>query len=198
LKTMQCPAAQADRLYTFDGGVPIGLPAGALVYTASASDYAPTSGVMGSVWSVIGGTPDNSRGGVLQPNVKTKILAVTDGTSNSILLGEFGGKNDLYIQGRLVSQGTEQGGGWGDPYSGENWISGSDMSGTVSPGPCLIGCTNAQPVGSTGRGLYSFHSTGAHILLADGSVRFLSSSVDPRVVAYLITRANGDIVPGDY
>ena len=98
----------------------------------------------------------------------------------------------------MVSSGDQQGGGWGDPFSGENWISGSDTTGTVSPGSCVIGCTNSEPAGSTGRGLYSFHTGGAQVLLADGSVHFLSSSTGGNVVAYLVTKSNGEVVPSAY
>lgn len=198
LSVMQCPASPPNRLYTFDGGFAVGIPPGQMVYQASASDYAPTSGIMGSLWSILGGTPDSARGGALEPNKGTPILTIRDGSSNTILLAEFAGKTDLYVLGRLVSQNTQQGGGWGDPFSGENWISGSDGSGTISPGSCLVNCTNSQPIGSTGRGLYSFHSGGVNVVLCDGSVRFLSQGANPLVVAYLVTRSNGDIVPGDF
>jgi prepilin-type processing-associated H-X9-DG protein len=41
-------------------------------------------------------------------------------------------------------------------------------------------------------GLYSFHTGGANILLADGSVRLLESSTDPEPLRALITRAGND------
>src|SRR5262249_280542 len=130
------------------------------------------------------------------PNAQTKILAINDGTSNTLLLGEIAGKNDFYANGKLVSSGSQQGGGWGDPFSGENWLSGSDTTGTISPGICVLGCTNNQPLGRTARGLYSFHSTGANVLLCDGSARFVSTSTSPATICALVTRGKGEIVPG--
>jgi prepilin-type N-terminal cleavage/methylation domain-containing protein/prepilin-type processing-associated H-X9-DG protein len=198
LKVVQCPSAPADRSYTFDAGPLVGLPPGVFKYTAAAGDYLPVSGVLGSLWSLLGATPDTGRGGVLQANAYCPILSITDGTSNTILMAEIAGKNDKWVLGQKVSTGTEQGGGWGDPLSGENWITGSDSTGTVSPGPYMIGITNSEPIGSTGRGFYSFHTGGTNIVLCDGSVRFLPSTTDSKTVAYLITRANGDLVTGNY
>ena len=46
-------------------------------------------------------------------------------------------------------------------------------------------------------GVSSYHVGGAHILLADGSVRYLSNNVDPRVFQALITRDGGEVI-GDF
>lgn len=201
LKVMQCPSTEENRLYTMDGSSVLGLPQGSMVFQASSSDYGPVTGVMGSFWSLVGATPDSSRGGALQPdttgNMGTKITAIRDGSSNTVLLGEFAARPDLYVGNQLVSSGSQEGFGWGDPFSGEHWLIGSDETGTVSPGSCIVGCTNAKPIGSTGRGFYSFHTGGANIVLCDGSVRFLAKGTDPRTVGYMITARNGDIVSGN-
>lgn len=53
---------------------------------------------------------------------------------------------------------------------------------------------NDQAVNETNAtGLYSFHSSGAHVALADGSVRFLSESTSPEVLSALATRSAGDV-----
>jgi len=204
IKIMQCPSAPNPRVYNFDA-TPLAnaiygtsLPAGSLAYTAAAADYMPVSGVMGSLWGLMGATPDNQRRGAQQPNLKTTILSITDGTSNTMLLAEIAGKNDRYVKGQRVATSSEQGGGWGDPLTGENWLSGTDANVTTSPGSCLVGCTNRQPVGSTAWGLYSFHPGGTQVLLADGSVRFLSAGVSPKTVGYLVTIGNGDQLGNDF
>jgi prepilin-type processing-associated H-X9-DG protein len=46
-------------------------------------------------------------------------------------------------------------------------------------------------------GVSSKHLGGVNVLLADGSVRFISNNVDPKVVQALITRDAGDVV-NDY
>jgi prepilin-type N-terminal cleavage/methylation domain-containing protein/prepilin-type processing-associated H-X9-DG protein len=198
VKTFQCPSnPDQDKIYTCPAALAAGY--GLPPFKAASSDYHVTTGVMGSLWSLVAGsTPTAGRAGALSANQLTPILGLTDGTSNTILLAEIAGKNDMWARGQRVSTGSEQGGGWGDPFSGENWLSGSDQTGTTSPGSCVIGCTNSEPLGSTGRGLYSFHTGGVNILFADGSIRFLSSSVSPQTVCILVTKAGGEVVPNGY
>ena len=49
-------------------------------------------------------------------------------------------------------------------------------------------CTNDREV-------YSFHPAGANAVFADGSARFLLKGMSIRVLAALITRAGGEVVP---
>jgi prepilin-type N-terminal cleavage/methylation domain-containing protein/prepilin-type processing-associated H-X9-DG protein len=202
VKTFQCPSnPEQDKIYTCPASMAaaVGLPQ----FQAAASDYHVTSGVMAILWNLViqPGDPAaaGDRAGPLEVNKLTPILALTDGTSNTIMLAEISGKNDRWRRGQKVSSGTEQGGGWGDPHSGENWLSGSDSTGVSTPGPCVIGCTNAQPgpTPTTAWGWYSFHTGGVNVLLADGSCRFLAASASPRTVIFMVTRAKGEILPND-
>jgi prepilin-type processing-associated H-X9-DG protein len=45
--------------------------------------------------------------------------------------------------------------------------------------------------------MFSFHPSGANVLLCDGSVRFLSESINGAVLRFLVTRDEG-IQPGDF
>jgi prepilin-type processing-associated H-X9-DG protein len=188
LKTFQCPSTPTqDRVNSTPAGVVAGLPA----YQSACSDYGATSGVLGSLWDIIVGPPaGGDRHGVIRANMRHKMLAISDGTSNTIMVGEIAGRNDVWRAGQKAT-GPNVGGGWGDPLNGEHWFGGSQPNGVASPGPCVIGCTN-----ESGRGLYSFHTGGVNVGLADGSVRFLSSSTDPRTVAYIVTAAKNEVVPG--
>ena len=202
LKMFQCPSnPETDKIYTCNPALSAGF--GLPTFQAASTDYHVVTGVMGSLWTLLGAMPGASRGGVLQANrnptatptnLSTSINSISDGTSNTILLAEISGKNDKYTRGRKVSVGTEQGGGWGDPFSGENWLLGTDETGTISPGSCVIGCTNSQPAGSTAFSLYSFHTSGVNTLFSDGAVRFLASSTTPRNVVQMITRAGGEVI----
>ncbi|MBY0458148.1 MAG: DUF1559 domain-containing protein, partial [Gemmataceae bacterium] len=198
VKTFQCPSVpEQDRVYSCPA--PLAAVVGLPQFRAAASDYHVVSGVMGSLWNVVvDSNPGGDRGGALTANAQTPILSITDGTSNTLLLAEIAGKNDWWALGRRVETGSQQGGGWGDPFSGENWLSGSDATGTVSPGSQVIGVTNSQPLGSTARGLYSFHTGGCNVLLCDGSVRFLTASTSARTVVFLVTRAKGEVIPSDF
>lgn len=189
LKLFQCPATpDPNRLYAFTlpGGAIPGLPT--LSWQATASDYGVVSGVLGVCWDLVIGPPaGGSRHGFLIFNEVTKFSDVTDGSSQTILLGEIAGRPEVY---RLRARdGTQtEGAGWGDPINGENWFAGSLYDGTGAVGPCLINCTN-----ESGRGLYSFHTGGANILLGDASVRFLSQSTQGRTIIALVTRQKGDV-----
>jgi prepilin-type N-terminal cleavage/methylation domain-containing protein/prepilin-type processing-associated H-X9-DG protein len=208
LKVFQCPSApQQNRTY-MDGPVPGSafVPtwgSAPISWTAAAGDYTVTTGVRedtlnacftppgggdrdGTLEAVALNAPGDPRGG-------TRVLAISDGTSNTLLIGELAGRPMAYRAGRQVAPFSPfQGAGWGDALSGENWFIGSLLDGTEPPhgGPCVVNCTNSR-----GRGLYGFHSGGANVLLADGSVRLLSSSLNQCTFAFLVTKKKGDIVP---
>ena len=42
------------------------------------------------------------------------------------------------------------------------------------------------------------HPGGANVLFADGSARFISESIDPKVFEALSTMAGGEAVPADF
>jgi prepilin-type N-terminal cleavage/methylation domain-containing protein/prepilin-type processing-associated H-X9-DG protein len=194
LSVFRCPSApNTNATYTFS------LPAGALpplpaaTWTAAYSDYSTCSGVLGSGWEIIVGPPaDGARHGALRPNETARLASFTDGTSSTILIGELAGRPALYQAGKMVAPDAGvlcYGGGWGDALMGENWFAGSLYDGTGSKGPCIINCTN-----QTGRGWYGFHTGGINAAFADGSVRWLSQSMDMKNAVYMITRQKGELI----
>ena len=80
----------------------------------------------------------------------------------------------------------------GQPVQRRHWPSGSTFDGNdpyfTDRGPCLINCSNYN-----GRGLYSFHTGGVNVVMADGSVRFLKASMSTKQVAFAITSQRGDL-----
>jgi prepilin-type N-terminal cleavage/methylation domain-containing protein/prepilin-type processing-associated H-X9-DG protein len=215
LKMMQCPSApNPNRLYS-DGPVPgaaflASWGSATLSWTASASDYTVTTGIREATLNAcVGG--GGQRDGALNVPVRnqfadpfngTKILQISDGTSNTILIGELAGRPDIYRVGRRFAAYTPpnppnaptafQGAGWGDALNGENWFIGSQFDGVVpsTGGTCVVNCTNAR-----GTGLYAFHTGGANILLADGSVRFIAASINHCTFAFLVTKGKGEVIP---
>lgn len=190
IKTFRCPSSPGpNELNSTPGGLLPGIPA----YQAAKSDYAPTSGILGSLWDIIVGPPaEGNRHSVIRANTNQRIADVQDGTSNTIMLCEIAGRNGVYRQGRLIAATGNLGGGWGDPINGENWFGGSGFNGS-GQGGCVINCTNEY-----GKGMYAFHSGGANTVFADGSVHFLSQGMSTRTLAFLVTAAKGEVVPGDY
>jgi prepilin-type N-terminal cleavage/methylation domain-containing protein/prepilin-type processing-associated H-X9-DG protein len=210
VKMFLCPSAPGERMYT-DGPVPgaafVPTWGGAPIsWTASAGDYTATTGVredtLNACWAGGGG---GDRDGVLEAKTRntpsnnftgTNILDIRDGTSNTFMVGELAGRPQAWRNGKLLAPFVPfQGAGWGDALNGENWFIGSLFDGTepAHGGPCVVSCTNSR-----GRGLYSFHAAGvANVLLADGSVRSVSKSLNQCTFAFLVTKKKGDIVP-DY
>lgn len=144
----------------------------------------------------------------------TKISEITDGTSNTIMIGENAARNLYMTHNKSIIAGSPEaninatefaklnsqqnnfgGGGWADPQNAF-WIrgaarSGMDWDGTTpsstDTSACVVNCTNKHS-----RGFYSFHTGGAHVALGDGSVKFISESTDNLVLASAATRAGGE------
>jgi prepilin-type processing-associated H-X9-DG protein len=144
--------------------------------------------------------------GILGVDVPCLLSTVTDGLSNTILLGEVAGRPSWYVRGQQRAipapyQPALEGGGWGDFMIGDNWLSGTDDDCTTenpSSRATVIGVCNRRFNGEDLCGLYSFHSGGINVLMGDGSVRFLSNTTDPLVVVKLITRAGGEVPASDW
>lgn len=135
-----------------------------------------------------------------------RLRDITDGTSNTAMIVELAGRGQLYrgiqqvpstdaeAQGNIVLGGAA----WVDPLNGNLEISGRLYDGGGAQGPCAINCSNARinPSGSGfskwGAGLYSFHTGGAMVQMADGSVRFLSENVSGITLTSLVSRDYGE------
>ncbi len=163
-------------------------------WTTGVMDYSPVGGFYGPTGSlyrtyVEPTSPQGRRQGILSnDNLRVRVGDITDGTSNTLILLELAGRNDEYRRGKLFASNTTFGGGWADIYNAENWFLGSTVDGTTNPGPCAINCTNRS-----GEGAYSFHSGGIQILMADGSVRFMSESVSTTVFVNVCTYQGGQV-----
>jgi prepilin-type N-terminal cleavage/methylation domain-containing protein len=128
---------------------------------------------------------DKTRLGILGASVRRRVIDVTDGTSNTVLLAEDAGRENLFQMGSLVPGTTN--GSWANPGN-EISISGFNTATKTMPGPCAVNCTNDNEV-------YSFHSGVAMTLFGDGSVHAISATLDINVLVALMTRSQGEIIP---
>ena len=187
LEFFRCPSAAERGPYTHTFDYP-GYPP--ITWQAWPADYSPVAAVSSSLNGYLElGCTSAQLAGALQPDQLTPIGALRDGTSQTILIVEMAGKNDLWQEGKNTGQklsGFFGGqGGWADATSGASQLYGSTHDGTIGPGSCGINCSNDY-------GLYAFHGSGANVLFADGSVRLLQQNIDIRILAGLITRAGGE------
>lgn len=186
------------------GSVSAGLPPMDITYTIAPGDYASMSAVYRNYASIAFASFANGTNGDMRGTMyfesKVRFADIGDGASNTILSFERTGGATIYQKAIANTVppydilGKANGGGWADIAGGENWIKGSLYDGTQPQqgGPCAINCTNLN-----GEGLYSFHTGGAHVVLADGSVRFISQNISQFVLGSLITRNHGETI-GDF
>jgi prepilin-type N-terminal cleavage/methylation domain-containing protein len=133
----------------------------------------------GSYLGVMGTTSTNGTG-LLFSNSSTSIRHVNDGTSNTFAMGERGIPKDLYWGFFLC--------GYGDPLGkgdGDNVLT------------TKFGLGPGAPDGLHNLHFWTYHTGGAHFQLADGSVRFVSNSIDFKLFQALST-VNGREVIGDF
>jgi len=156
--------------------------------------FAPRDQILIALTNYLGveGRDLYSQDGVLFRDSRVRMADITDGLSNTLMVGERPPSADMQF-------------GW--------WYAGAGQRGTGSCDMVLGVCEkNVLPVkkGSCPPGTYSFtdgnlnnqcdmfhfwspHSGGAHFLFADGSVRFLAYSVAP-IMPALASRAGGEAV----
>jgi prepilin-type N-terminal cleavage/methylation domain-containing protein len=106
-----------------------------------------------------------------------KLAEVTDGTSNTLLLGEVAG----------FGQGTNRGFFWAanGVLHTANGINTSLY--LLSSGPDLI--DRSGPWNLNTASFASFHPSGCHFALADGSAHFISETLDSEILRALTTRS---------
>lgn len=145
--------------------------------------------------------------GGLKKGAGTRISDLIDGTSNTLMVVEDGGRPQLFRAGKAAvdSSGVptvKDGWGWADIQGGYS-LDGSLTDGSVTgkstcttAGVCtLTSAVAPYPTNRTNDSeMYGFHVGGAQVLLCDGSVRFLAENVSAQVLGALATRAGGEVV----
>lgn len=191
----------------FPSSVPIYFGGGALDYVAV--------GMFGAMQNIGGGNSGQtlmdaqtnsgaSAGGV-------KMSKVTDGLSNTLMLGEIAFKNSEMWRNKRV--GPNKTSATNDPTTGQPYVQGDAwmdwhlaLHGMRPITPQSYSTTNGGPGRSDGQctvncnnrwNLYSFHTGGTHILLGDGSVRFISENIAAYTLSNVLCIYDG-VVLGEF
>jgi prepilin-type N-terminal cleavage/methylation domain-containing protein/prepilin-type processing-associated H-X9-DG protein len=190
-----CPAAVA------------GLPPG---NDQAITSYLGNAGTIGNDGTYGGtATTPGQYNGVLHYDSQNRITDITDGTSNTIMVGERPPSQDLNFGWWFAAYGWD-GHGDGDCVMTTADIQiaqyFNDTSHSYAPGSLPCDAPPAQKYGfmpgnpnryCDGSHFWSFHPGGAMFLFADGSTRFLPYSINNNapnsVLAWLSTRAGGEV-----
>jgi prepilin-type N-terminal cleavage/methylation domain-containing protein/prepilin-type processing-associated H-X9-DG protein len=218
LSIVECPSSSAPKT------TPAWDPSGTTPVEYGRSDYFAVSGVNAAAYQNAWGVPAGDGSGIFGNQINAagglvggeSFTYATDGTSNTIALGECSGRpwvfvangkqltatsDPLYVPisaGGLFpnSAVTDRNGTivWSTSIHGA-WahndtynVNTFNAAGTIGTvGPCTVNCSNV-------RGLYSFHPAGANVAMADGSVRFMTPGLTPKNLMAYCTRRNGEVI----
>lgn len=156
---------------------------------AATSDYAAVWRVNPSFYKAAKLTPPDDLRGAMTQNVRSRMVQIRDGTSNTFLLVECSGRPQLWVNNRMAAPTGGGVGAWPHP---DHEIQIFEDEKNEEEG--FVGLTG---VGRTNKGqVYGFHPGLAQAAMADGSVRYIRNSISATVLAAMVTR-NGGEVPGD-
>jgi prepilin-type N-terminal cleavage/methylation domain-containing protein/prepilin-type processing-associated H-X9-DG protein len=185
IDTYICPSEQQGKIqisYTSAGnGEDLAI---AVTHMASVSDSgrgidgvsprvpAPSNGTCDGSW------PRPDANGILYQRSKTKTGKITDGTSQTLLVGEVISSTD---QTRVNFPG----------HSGYFWVTWNlvDTHLGINPSTVHKGYLPGVP---DEEGFASYHPGGCHFVFADGHVQFITDDIGPLVLAAMSTRATGE------
>jgi len=213
---LYCPSSPLDRL-TNAGDQ--GNPGGGVTNPQDAvTNYVGIAGATndtaGRIWTGGGGIA--SGGGILFLNSQVKLTSITDGTSNTIMVGEHGDFLFNNSGGRVDWRASRPHGAWmggsstGTPGNGTsnggdnrvfntttvryglNWKRGNNNTGGWADDP---GGTGVGWNSGTNSPLVSAHPGGVNFAFGDGSIRFISDSIPLATLQLLATRDDGQVLP---
>jgi prepilin-type processing-associated H-X9-DG protein len=129
-------------------------------------------------------------------NTQNTLASILDGTSNSIMVGECAGREDVWrrriktpVNFTSTPKVRARGGAWATTDNAYEIGQRKAWDAAFGPIPSPVAINNSNEWGHC---FYSFHPGGANFLIADGSVRFLGETISLRLLANLVTRAGAE------
>jgi prepilin-type N-terminal cleavage/methylation domain-containing protein/prepilin-type processing-associated H-X9-DG protein len=140
----------------------------------------------------VNGTNQLAYDGILHVNARVRLTDVTDGASNTVLVGERPPSADLNWGWWLAGSGD-----W--PYFGSTdvdlGVSEIDPNNQPEYVPEFFRPPDVNgPPGADRWHFWSLHPGGANFLLADGSARFISYAVGKQILPAMATYQKGEVV----
>ncbi len=132
-------------------------------------------------------------------NGPLRLAAITDGASNTIFVAEDAGRSDQMPFSPLTANALNPQGrrfwAWAEPDNSYNVDQLINNNATPGGGPptCPWTRLNCGPNEET----FSFHPGGAHVLMGDGSVRFLREGTNGSVFRALLSINGGETVDAE-
>jgi len=183
---LNCPSSTTPHLYEWDGGT----------YFTSSTTY-------GYNWGTTPKGEVDANGayvadGVFHTNSRTAFAHITDGSSNTILVGErnISETNWGVFYGNPAFRDLSA---WAQCGKGFGWTSGltyAPLNYTLPDSVKLNPPTGAVKTEMMNKRVHAFgsqHVGGANFAFSDGSVRYLNNSINFAVFQALSTRAKGEI-----
>jgi prepilin-type N-terminal cleavage/methylation domain-containing protein/prepilin-type processing-associated H-X9-DG protein len=194
-----CPS-ESRNLLVEDFGIPGVFPATRIAFTT----YVGVAGTRQKPWA--GGffipLPPDPTDGVLFFRSKVRLIDITDGTSNTLMVGEHPPSTDLFAGWWFAGSGYDVS-GRGDVVLGPreyDYVECLNNPNCVGVGPfnCSRDDVGFKP-GSIWNNcdqvhFWSQHIGGGNFLYADSSVRFLPYAANT-VLAQLMSRNGGEVIP---
>jgi len=131
--------------------------------------------------------------GILYPRSSTGFRDIIDGTSSTIMLAETREQGaSVWVDGSSASVAAR----WFNPMNPPTY---GGTTTAINYNPYFLGAQLYGPNNAIDQtyGPSSLHTGGAHHLMADGAVRFISQNLDVNIYDALVSKGAGEIV-GDF
>jgi type II secretory pathway pseudopilin PulG len=197
LKIVQCPSdPRARQLWTSDSGEGAAMSA---LHRSNQRGLSSQYAAALTSYLAVNGTNQLRYDGVLHVNGRVRLTSITDGTSNTVMVGERPASPDLFWGWWFAGIGEWPWFGAPDVVLGVEEIDVNIPPQTEYSAHEFYRCGDLNDPNYYHRWHHwSTHASGGNWLLSDGSVRFITYAAGKTVLPALATRSGGEVVPIDW